>query len=136
MKRIKKKVEELGDKVVREEYSLRGKSFEEIVNLNLEELALLFTARPRRKLKRGLTPLELLLYQKVLKRDYTRTRSRDMIVLPKMVGKTIGIYNGKKYIDVKLIPEMIGRYLGEFSRTRQLVKYQKKEKADSKTKKK
>ena len=136
MSRVKKKIADLEDKIIRETYSLKGKSLSEIIELPLQELGVLLTARPRRKLLRGLTPLELVFYQKVLRKEYTKTRSRDMIVLPKMVGKKIGIYNGKNYIDVLLKPEMIGRYLGEFSRTRHLVKYQKKQKAAPGPKKK
>jgi len=134
MNRIKKKIIEDEQKIIRKKYQLNGRGLEELKTFSLAELSLLLTARPRRKLKRGLTTLELLFYEKVLRKEYTRTRCRDMIILPLMVGKKVGIYNGKIYIDVLLLPEMIGRYLGEFSRTRQLVVYQKKEKTSDKKK--
>ena len=50
--------------------------------------------------------------------DTIRTHRRDMPVLPIMVGRTIGIYNGREFVDVIIQPEMIGHYLGEYAMTR------------------
>ena len=38
-----------------------------------------------------------------------------------MVDKTIGIYNGKEYVNIKVTSEMLGHYLGEFALTRKRV---------------
>ena len=44
-----------------------------------------------------------------------------MIVIPKMIGMVIAIYNGKEYIRVEITPDMLGHYLGEFTQTRKSV---------------
>ena len=44
-----------------------------------------------------------------------------MIVLPQMVGKTIGIHNGQTFVQTEIKPEMIGHYLGEYAPTRRAV---------------
>ena len=47
-----------------------------------------------------------------------KTMSRRSTILPKFVGLNFEIYNGKKYIPVRVKEEMVGRKLGEFSPTR------------------
>jgi small subunit ribosomal protein S19 len=48
-----------------------------------------------------------------------RTWSRRSTVVPEMVGHTIAVHNGKKFIPVYLTENMVGHKLGEFSFTRQ-----------------
>ena len=43
---------------------------------------------------------------------YTNAESR---------GKVIGVYKGKEFVRIEIMPEMIGHYLGEFSLTRSKV---------------
>jgi small subunit ribosomal protein S19 len=47
-----------------------------------------------------------------------RTWSRRSTVLPEMVGHTIAVHNGKKFIPVYITENMVGHKLGEFSFTR------------------
>jgi len=47
-----------------------------------------------------------------------RTWSRRSTVHPEMVGHTIAVHNGKKFIPVYLTENMVGHKLGEFSPTR------------------
>src|SRR3989441_10700576 len=47
-----------------------------------------------------------------------RTWSRRSTVLPEMVGHTIAVHNGKKFIPVYVTENMVGHKLGEFSPTR------------------
>ena len=47
-----------------------------------------------------------------------RTWSRRSTVLPEMVGHTIAVHNGKKFIPVYVTEQMIGHKLGEFAPTR------------------
>jgi small subunit ribosomal protein S19 len=47
-----------------------------------------------------------------------RTWSRRSTVHPDMVGHTIAVHNGKKFIPVYLTENMVGHKLGEFSPTR------------------
>src|SRR5881275_473614 len=48
-----------------------------------------------------------------------RTWSRRSTVHPDMVGHTIAVHNGKKFIPVFVSENMVGHKLGEFSPTRQ-----------------
>jgi small subunit ribosomal protein S19 len=47
-----------------------------------------------------------------------RTWSRRSTVHPDMVGHTIAVHNGKKFIPVYVTENMVGHKLGEFSPTR------------------
>jgi small subunit ribosomal protein S19 len=47
-----------------------------------------------------------------------KTWSRRSTVLPEMVGHTIAVHNGKKFIPVYVTENMVGHKLGEFSLTR------------------
>jgi len=48
-----------------------------------------------------------------------RTWSRRSTVIPEMVGHTIAVHNGKKFIPVYVTENMVGHKLGEFSFARQ-----------------
>ena len=48
-----------------------------------------------------------------------RTWSRRSTILPEMVGHTLAVHNGKKFIPVYVTEHMVGHKLGEFSFTRQ-----------------
>jgi small subunit ribosomal protein S19 len=52
------------------------------------------------------------------KRTVIRTWSRRSTVIPDMVGLTIAVYNGRKFIPVFVTENMVGHRLGEFSPTR------------------
>jgi small subunit ribosomal protein S19 len=47
-----------------------------------------------------------------------KTWSRRSTVLPEMVGHTLAVHNGKKFIPVYVTENMVGHKLGEFSPTR------------------
>ena len=47
-----------------------------------------------------------------------RTWSRRSMVVPEMIGHTIAVHNGKKFIPVYVTENMVGHKLGEFSPTR------------------
>jgi small subunit ribosomal protein S19 len=47
-----------------------------------------------------------------------KTWSRRSTITPEMVGHTIAVYNGKKFIPVYITENMVGHKLGEFSPTR------------------
>ena len=48
-----------------------------------------------------------------------KTWSRKSTIIPEFIGVSFLIYNGKKFIPIKISEEMVGHKLGEFSRTRQ-----------------
>lgn len=47
-----------------------------------------------------------------------QTWSRRSTVTPEMVGYTIGVHNGRKFIPVFVTENMVGHKLGEFAPTR------------------
>jgi small subunit ribosomal protein S19 len=51
-------------------------------------------------------------------RKVIKTWSRRSTVLPEMVGHTIAVHNGKKFIPVYITENMVGQKLGEFAPTR------------------
>lgn len=52
------------------------------------------------------------------KRQVIKTWSRRSTVIPEMVGLTIAVYNGKRFIPVFITENMVGHKLGEFSPSR------------------
>jgi len=48
-----------------------------------------------------------------------KTWSRRSTIIPEMVGHTIAVHNGKKFIPVYVQENMVGHKLGEFAPTRQ-----------------
>ncbi len=106
-------------------FEFRGKSMEEIKGMNLEQFGRLIPARDRRALKRGFTEKQKKLLDKIRKNPgkFHRTRCRDMVIIPEMVGIKMGIHSGKEYVTVDIKPEMLGHRLGEFTMTRKTVKH-------------
>ena len=47
-----------------------------------------------------------------------KTWSRRSTIIPEMVGITLAVHNGKKFIPVFVTEDMVGHKLGEFSPTR------------------
>lgn len=54
------------------------------------------------------------------------TDDRSSVILPRFVGKTINIHNGKSYVKLNVIETMIGHKLGEFSPTRKRFSFKQK----------
>jgi len=52
------------------------------------------------------------------KRKVIKTWSRHSTITPEMVGLTIAVHNGRKFIPVFITENMVGHKLGEFSPTR------------------
>ncbi len=51
-------------------------------------------------------------------RKVIKTWSRRSTVIPEMLGHTIAVHNGKKFIPVYVTENMVGHKLGEFALTR------------------
>jgi small subunit ribosomal protein S19 len=47
-----------------------------------------------------------------------KTWSRRSTIVPEMVGHTVAVHNGRKFIPVYITENMVGHKLGEFSPTR------------------
>ena len=51
-------------------------------------------------------------------RTVVKTWARYSVVSPEMVGRTIGVHNGKVHVPVFITENMVGHKLGEFAPTR------------------
>ena len=51
-------------------------------------------------------------------RKVVKTWSRRSTITPEMVGHTLAVYNGRKFIPVYITENMVGHKLGEFAATR------------------
>jgi small subunit ribosomal protein S19 len=106
----------------REEFTYRGFTIGELVQMAPSEQVKIMPARVRRKFQRGLTRDEEDLLSRVRANDpKIRTHLRSMVVTPEMVGKAIEIHNGKDFQKVDIQPEAVYHYLGEFALTRHRV---------------
>lgn len=76
-----------------------------------------------RSLKKG-AYVEEALQKKVEKMNATKenkvikTWSRASMIVPDMLGLTIGVHNGKTHVPVYITEQMVGHKLGEFAPTR------------------
>ena len=60
-----------------------------------------------------------------------KTWSRRSTVVPEMVGHTMAVHNGKKFIPVYVTENMVGHKLGEFALTRTFKGHAADKKANS-----
>ena len=61
-----------------------------------------------------------------------KTWSRRSTVVPEMVGHTLAVHNGRKFIPVYITENMVGHKLGEFAPTRTYRGHGKEAKATKK----
>jgi len=63
-----------------------------------------------------------------------KTWSRRSTIVPEMVGHTIAVHNGRKFVPVYVSENMVGHKLGEFAPTRLFRGHSGKLVADKKAK--
>jgi len=115
----------------KKQFSYRGKSIEELQSLPMDDLLEILPSRARRSLSRGMSTNHIKFFEKIQKslrskspaNKPIRTHLRDFIVLPQMVGMVFNVYNGREFLQVRVIPEMIGHYLGEYAPTAKVVRH-------------
>ena len=83
------------------EFRYRGYTIEQLNGMSTEAILQLLPSRARRSLNRGISDDKRKLLEDVRSQKegslegQIKTHARDMIVLPVMVGATIGVYTGK-----------------------------------------
>ena len=87
-----------------------------------------------RSLKKGVYIDEKLLKRVIETRNSGRkeiikTWYRRSTVIPEMVGMTLAVHNGRKFIPIYITENMVGHRLGEFAPTRTFRGHQTAEKA-------
>jgi len=104
----------------------RGKSLDYLKSLDVREAAKYLPSRSRRSVLRNFQTIEKFISRcekKMAKKKKIRTHLRDIVVMPKLVGMQLSVYNGKTFNDFNVTHNMIGHRLGEFSLTRQKVSH-------------
>ncbi len=111
------------------EFKFRGLNAEALKKLDFRQFVELADARMRRTLKRGFTPQQKRLLERIKaarEKGITkpiRTHCRDMPIIPEMIGASLMVHNGKEYVVVNVTEEMVGHYLGEFAMTRKRIQH-------------
>ena len=99
----------------------RGQLLDTLKAMSVRESAQYLPARSKRSVLRNFQIVEKFVQRcaaQVAQKKKIRTHLRDIIIVPQLVGYTIGIYNGKEFKDLSITAAMIGHRLGEFSLTR------------------
>jgi len=109
----------------KKEFTYRGFTMEQLLEMPFEEVLDLMPSRIRRSFVRGFNDEQKTAFEKIKasEGEFVRTHRRDIPIVPQMVGKKVAIHNGKEFKEVELRAEMIGHYLGEFALTRKIVKH-------------
>ena len=95
--------------------------------MSMDEFINLLSSRMRRSLRRGLSNEQRIVLER-LRQDNgkpIKTHSRDMVVIPEMIGKTILIHSGQEFVEIRINEKMLGHYLGEFVITNKPVRHGK-----------
>ncbi len=114
------------------EFMYRGYNLEQLQVMSMDEFIRILPSRLRRSLQRGLSGEQRILLENIRKtkqaqekgqKTVVKTHSRNMVILPEMIGILILVHNGKTFSSVEISPEMLGHYLGEFAITHKPVKH-------------
>lgn len=103
-----------------------GLTLEQLKELSLKDFSDYIPARSRRTILRHPEIIERFLKsaeEKISRKKKVKTHLRDLIIVPKMVGMNVQVYNGKAFEDILIDIEMVGHRLGEFALTRQKVNH-------------
>jgi|SRR3989344_3258461 len=112
--------------IIKKDVLYRGKTIDFLKTLDVRESAKYLPSRSRRTILKNFDVVEKFIARceaKIAKSKRIKTHLRDIVIVPKLVGLTIGIHNGKTFQDVQILTEMIGHRLGEFSMTRGKVNH-------------
>lgn len=112
--------------MAKKEFTYRGKTVEELKNLDVREFAKYLPSRERRSVLRHFREIEDFISRcnkKMSKNKPIRTHLRHIIITPQMIGMVIYVYSGRAFNQVRIIQEMLGHRLGEFSVTRSKIKH-------------
>ncbi len=113
-------------KIQKKEFKYRGKTLQELIHMDIRDFAKLLRANARRTILRQSSELQkfiLKCHKRTQENKPIKTHSRDLIIVPQIVGLKIHIYNGRTFFPVQIEKEMLGHRLGEFSVTRTKVKH-------------
>jgi len=114
--------------MVKKEFTFKGKTLEELKGMSIEQFAELCNSRSRRSLKKGFDKHILKKVEKARgdeKAKPVRIHSRDLIVVPAMIGIRFAVYRGNSFELLDINEKMLGHYVGEFVFTRKRLQHGK-----------
>jgi len=110
--------------MAKKEFTFHGKNREELMDMSINEFKELIPSNLRRSINRGFTFPEKSLLNSIKRgKEKLKTHAREMVILPLMIGKTIGIHNGKEYVNILITEEMLGHRLGELTYNRKRIQH-------------
>ncbi len=110
----------------KKQFTFKGKTIEELKTLDVREFTKFLKSRQRRTVLRNFQEIEDFISRcnkKISNNKPIKTHKRDLVVVPKMVGMKIQVYNGHAFISSEITGEMLGHKFGEFAPTRARVKH-------------
>ena len=117
---------EVSAELRKKEFLYRGKNIQELKELDIREFAKLLKSNEKRTALRQSDEIQkfiLMANKKITKKKNIKTHSRDLIIVPRMIGMKIQIHDGRQFVPIQIENEMIGHRLGEFAATRTKVKH-------------
>lgn len=114
--------------IKKKEFTYRGKTLDELKNLDVREFAKYLKSRERRVVLRQFQKIEEFVKKaedNTKKGKLIKTHERDIVIVPEMVGMKMHVHNGKSFASFEVEKEMLGHRLGEFAVTRNRVKHSK-----------
>ena len=118
--------EDIDIELRKKEFTYRGKTIEELKQMEIREFGKLLKANERRTVFRQSDLIQKFVSRcnkKLVKTKLIRTHQRDLIIVPGMIGLKIHIHDGRNFVPIIISGEMLGHRLGEFAPTRQKVKH-------------
>lgn len=101
--------------MVKKDFTFHGKTVDELNNMSFGEFLKLIPARERRTIKRGYTKSAKMAIEKMkIKKGAIKTQSREIVIVPDMIGKRINVHKGNGYTEIEITDDMIGHRIGEF----------------------
>lgn len=114
--------------MVKKEFTFKGKTVPELQEMSIEDFSKLCNSRIRRTLSKGFDSHILKKITKAKgneKAKPIRTHSRDLIIIPAMIGIRFAVYRGNSFELLDITEKMLGHYIGEFVFTRKRLQHGK-----------
>src|SRR5438094_8353165 len=101
------------------QFTYRGHNLEEVKQMSMDEFIKLLPSRQRRSLLKGLTNDQRTLLEHIRqsrredgngggKAARIKNQTRDMLIIPEMLGLTLHLHSGKEYMASEIKLEIIG----------------------------
>lgn len=114
------------EEIKKKEFRYRGRNLKELKEMEIREFAKLLKSNEKRTVLKQYDEIQKFILRcnrKIQNKKQIRTHLRYLVIVPRMVGFKVHIYNGKIFVPVEIVEEMLGHRLGEFSVTRTKVKH-------------